>query len=77
MKKAPMDTSHLNLDFTTSVNSTAFSEFPAEILNQIKAHLDLEKQITIGANIYLTLVAALSNIDKHGVMWGGNNNKFN
>lgn len=46
------------------------SQLPTEILNQLKAHLDLEKEITIGANIYLTVIAAISDYGKNNVLWG-------
>lgn len=46
------------------------AELPIEILNTLQKNLDLENEIKVGANYYLTVVAALSTMGNNGVMWG-------
>lgn len=45
-------------------------QLPTEILNTLKQHLNLENQITVGANIYLTVIAAIAEYGGNDVMWG-------
>lgn len=46
------------------------AELPIEILNTLQKNLDLENEIKVGANYYLTVIAALSTMGNNGVMWG-------
>lgn len=46
------------------------SELPKEILLELQKHNKLETELKIGANIYLTVIAAISDIGHNSVLWG-------
>lgn len=46
------------------------SELPREILTELQKHNDLEKELKVGANIYLTVIAAFGQIGGNSVLWG-------
>jgi hypothetical protein len=46
------------------------SELPREILTELQKHNDLEKELKVGANIYLTVMGAFGNLGGNSVLWG-------
>jgi hypothetical protein len=46
------------------------NELPIEILNELKKHLNLETELKVGANLYLTVIAAIAEYGGNGVLWG-------
>jgi|SRR5690554_1509174 len=46
------------------------AELPREILTELQKHNDLEKELKVGANIYLTVIAAIGQLGGNSVLWG-------
>ncbi|MCE1166561.1 MAG: hypothetical protein LWX70_00540 [Sphingobacteriia bacterium] len=46
------------------------SELPKEILTELQKHNNLESEMKVGANIYLTVIAAIANYGNNAVLWG-------
>lgn len=46
------------------------SELPREILTELQKHNNLESEMKVGANIYLTVIAAFADFGNNAVLWG-------
>jgi hypothetical protein len=46
------------------------SELPREILIELQKHNNLESEMKVGANIYLTVIAAFADFGNNAVLWG-------
>lgn len=46
------------------------SELPREILAELQKHNNLESEMKVGANIYLTVIAAFADFGNNAVLWG-------
>lgn len=46
------------------------SELPIDVLNELKKHNELETELKVGANIYLTVIGAFPEVGKNAVLWG-------
>lgn len=46
------------------------SELPREILTELQKHNNLETEMKVGANIYLTVIAAIADFANNAVLWG-------
>ena len=49
---------------------TKLSELPREILTELQKHNNLETEMKVGANIYLTVIAAIADFANNAVLWG-------
>jgi len=49
---------------------TKLSELPREILIELQKHNNLEMEMKAGANIYLTVIAAIADFANNSVLWG-------
>ncbi|SZD73865.1 Uncharacterised protein [Candidatus Ornithobacterium hominis] len=45
-------------------------ELPREILAELQKHNNLESEMKVGANIYLTVIAAFADFGNNAVLWG-------
>lgn len=45
-------------------------ELPREILTELQKHNNLEMEMKVGANIYLTVIAAIADFANNTVLWG-------
>ncbi|WP_409965972.1 hypothetical protein PIECOFPK_02366 [Mycovorax composti] len=46
------------------------SELPREILTELQKHNNLESEMKVGANIYLTVIAEFADFGNNAVLWG-------
>ena len=49
---------------------TKLSELPQEILTELQKHNNIETEMKVGANIYLTVIAAIPDFGNNAVLWG-------
>lgn len=66
----------INLDNSEEIRKflidfqSQLSQLPNYILKELQRHNDLEKEIKVGANIYLTILAGIAEYGSNMVLWG-------